>query len=229
MKAWKNRSLKDLTIKKNGIVYNEEWKGIEYFEGLYMISSFGRVKSLERVKSIIRKGYPVDLFIKERILGQYLDGGGYPGVKITKDCRVSWFHTHRLVGKYFIPNPNSLKEINHLYGDKENNFYLDLEWSTKSDNIKHAFKTGLSRSKFQNFGKDNPKSKPVSQYSIDGIFIKTFAGQAEAERETGADQGVIWRVCNGLGNTAGGFKWKYAKGFGLGRRGGNIYEIKDKK
>jgi hypothetical protein len=229
MKPWENRSLKNLSTKWNGQLYVEEWVNIVDFEEMYMISSFGRVKSLERIKSIIRKGHPVDLYIKERIVGQFLDGGGYPGVKISKEGKPHWYHTHRLVGMHFIENPQNLPEINHTKGKKEDNRKWKLEWSTKSDNIKHAFRMGLNRSLFQNFGKENPKSKPVSQYSKDGTFIKTFAGQSEAERETGTAQASIWRVCNGVSKTAGGYVWKYAKGFGLGRKGANIHEKKIKK
>lgn len=227
MKPWQNRSLENISIVVDSELRIEEWVDINGFIDMYMISSFGRVKSLERTISIVRKGHPVEMYIKERIVGQYLDGGGYPGVKIN-NRKVYWFHTHRLVGNHFIPNPENLPEINHKKGVKTDNYVWELEWSTVSYNRKHAFDIGLGRSSFQNFGKDNPKSKPVSQYTKEGDFIKTFAGQADAERELGVDQASIWRVCNGRNATAGGFIWKYAEGFGLGRKGGNIYEIKEK-
>jgi len=228
MNHWQNRSLENLSAIVDGKVYQERWVDIIGFEGRYMISSFGRVKSLKREKHIVRKGHPVILFLKERILGQYLDGGGYPQVTISND-KPYCHHVHRLVGIHFIPNPLNLPEINHKKGVKTDNMDISLEWMTLSENRKHAFLIGLSNSKFQNFGAENPKSKPVSQYTKDGVFIKTFSGQSEAERETGADQATIWRVCNGILKTAGGFCWKYADGFGLGRKGGSIYEIREKQ
>ena len=228
MKPWQNRSLKDLAKIIDGELRIEEWKFIDGFEGKYMISNFGRIKSLKRIKPIIRKGHPVNLHIKERIIGQFLDACRYPGVKIHNEVPY-WFHTHRLVGIHFIDNPDNLPEINHKWGDKEDNCKWHLYWCTKADNLKHAFKIGLKKSKFQQFGSGNPKSKPVSQYNKDGTFIQTFAGQQEASRITGINQSQIWHICNGKGYTAGGFIWKYADGFGLGRRGGSIYEIKGKE
>lgn len=50
---------------------------------------------------------------------------------------------HRLVGKYFIPNPENKPEINHMDGVRNNNHYLNLGWTTASENQKHAYATGL--------------------------------------------------------------------------------------
>ena len=50
-----------------------------------------------------------------------------------------WYYSHRLVAIHFIDNPNNLKEINHIDGDKLNNYYTNLEWSTRKLNIKHRF------------------------------------------------------------------------------------------
>jgi len=45
---WKNRSLKDLSEIIDGVLYKEEWKYIPEYEGLYQISSFGRIKSFPK-------------------------------------------------------------------------------------------------------------------------------------------------------------------------------------
>ena len=51
------------------------------------------------------------------------------------------FSIHRLVAEYFIPNPDNLPVVNHLDGNKLNNDYTNLEWTTYSGNWYHALRT----------------------------------------------------------------------------------------
>ena len=51
---------------------------------------------------------------------------------------------HRLVALNFIPNTDNKTDVNHIDGNKHNNHYTNLEWVTRSENIKHAFNNGLN-------------------------------------------------------------------------------------
>lgn len=55
---------------------------------------------------------------------------------------------HRLVATAFIPNNDNLPEVNHINGNKQCNWVGNLEWCSKSDNIKHALDTGLMKTKY---------------------------------------------------------------------------------
>lgn len=68
---------------------------------------------------------------------------GYLSVEFIKDGKRKRFKVHRLVAMEFIPNPLNRTEINHIDGNKSNNSVENLEWSTRSDNLKHAYATGL--------------------------------------------------------------------------------------
>lgn len=128
MRPWRNTSLEVLQEVYEGVLYIEEWKDVKGYEGLYQVSTFGRVKSfVVSPKGRIRKGVPAL---------------GYPQVQL-KGYGDGTFETekiHRLVAKEFIPNPDNLPEVNHKKGDRGDCRFWMIEWSTPSDNVKHAYR-----------------------------------------------------------------------------------------
>ena len=60
-------------------------------------------------------------------------------------------------------------------------------------------------------GKRNGKrsGKPVSQFTLEGKFIKTYSSTHEAERQTGIGHSHISECCNGKLKKVGGYVWKY--------------------
>lgn len=150
MEHYKNYSLENIIEEINGIVYVEQWKPINGYELLYSISNFGRVKALAAIKT---HGKNI-CKCKEKILKQGIVRGGYCCVKISNGFDSKNFSVHRLVAKYYIPNPNNLPEVNHLFGLKCDNRETQLEWVTKAQNMKHSVENG-----FHPKGEKNGRSK----------------------------------------------------------------------
>lgn len=71
------------------------------------------------------------------------DGKGYYFVSLYKDGKRKNFRIHQLVAEYFIGNPYNLPQVNHIDGNKKNNHYVNLEYVSASENIQHAYNTGL--------------------------------------------------------------------------------------
>lgn len=117
----------------------ETWKTISGYEGRYEVSDMGNVKSL----SFPENGYV------ERIRKNTINNCGYVCVNLCKDGRVKRELLHRLVAIAFIPNINNKPQVNHINGNKTDNRIENLEWNTRSENVRHSIKTGLKR----DFGK----------------------------------------------------------------------------
>ena len=117
----------------------EIWKDIKGFEGLYQVSNFGRVKSVDRLVD----GSRGKRKIKSRIMKEYKNQFGYCMISLSKYGKSKQYSIHRLVAEEFIPNISELPQVNHIDGNKENNRADNLEWITNRDNVIHAYKNNL--------------------------------------------------------------------------------------
>jgi hypothetical protein len=179
----------------------EVWKDVVGIEDGWMVSNFGRVKSKEKiVKQISRWGKLMEKPYPEKLIKPQIDKG-YCFINAKGKKAI-----HRLVAIAFIPNPENKPQVNHKDGNKLNNNHWNLEWATASENMKHAFKNGLC---IPIKGADNKRSKPVLQYSMDGIMIKEFAGARDAARVLSLGQPSIWKALSNHQKQAHGFIWKY--------------------
>ena len=107
----------------------EVWKDIEGYEGLYQVSSCGRVKGLGNGKSNNSK---------ERILKANKIRGCYLQVGLFKEGKRKHFLVHRLVANAFLPNPENLKYVNHKDENPKNNYVSNIEWCTFQYNIDYS-------------------------------------------------------------------------------------------
>lgn len=135
---------------------NEYFKELKGFEGLYVISNYGTIASNDKIvknRSGFRK-------VKGKTLKPKIDKYGYFRIGLTKDGNQKYYFVHRLVAETFIPNINNYPIINHKDGNKKNNYINNLEWCTQSENVKHAYNTGLKIGKgAKHKGASNPNVK----------------------------------------------------------------------
>ena len=182
----------------------EVWKDVHEYEGLYKVSSFGRVKRITTNKL--------------RLAGN--NGMGYLFIPLCKNGIVKNHYIHRLVAIHFVPNPKKKSTVNHKNGIKSDNNITNLEWCTQSENSQHGFDTGLI---CQKKGAENSNSKPVIQYDLDGNKLNEFISITEASMHTGIYASNIGLACSKRVLRAGDFQWRYKHQFkdvsSIGKKG----------
>lgn len=170
----------------------EIWKDVEGWEGKYFISNHGRFKSIG------------GKYRKQKPNGDITFGAkdifGYRIATLRRPPKIRiMIRIHTLVGNAFIKKKESLIKlcINHKDGNKENNYYENLEWITSAENIKHAVDTGLMDLK----GEKHWNSKLTKQKVIEmrelrkmGMTYQSIANQFSVERRQASDviRGVNW-------------------------------------
>lgn len=123
----------------------EIYKDIKNYEGRYMISNYGNVKSLERTCD---NKYNKNRIYRECIYKPSICTGGYLYVSLTDlNNKKKRIRVHRLVADAFITNIDSKIDVNHKDGNKKNNHVDNLEWVTRSENLSHAYKMKLRSKK----------------------------------------------------------------------------------
>ena len=113
----------------------EIWRPVVGYEGLYEVSSYGRVRSMDRY--VKYSNGRINLH-KGRILSPGKDTNGYLQVILTCNGKHKSIKVHRLIVQAFIPNPDNLLEVNHKDEDKTNNSVDNLEWCTRKYNINYG-------------------------------------------------------------------------------------------
>lgn len=189
----------------------EIWKDIKEYEGLYQISNFGNVRSVDRVVRC-NTGYAN---IKGKLLKPTLTKKGYYKASLSKNSKEKKFFIHRLVALHFLENPFNKEQINHIDGNKINNRYDNLEFCTNYENYVHAKRTGLidKNVRIQQAIKMGEKNrKPIAQFTKDGKFVKEYISIIEASRQTGLSHQNISNCLSPnqkKSKSAGGYVWKY--------------------
>lgn len=114
---------------------HEEWRDIEEYEGLYQVSSFGRVRGLDRVitcKNGMKKP------IKGKILKQQKNRYGYWVVNLSKNRHHQYCGVHRLVAMAFLHKESWQDRVNHKDEIKSNNNIDNLEWCDAKYNANYG-------------------------------------------------------------------------------------------
>lgn len=155
-------------------------KSIKGYEGLYSITKSGKVWSHRSNRYI--KCSPTTR--------------GYRKVALCHKGEVTTKFVHRLVMESYKPTLNQGLDVNHIDGDKVNNNLSNLEWCTRSENIKHAFRLKLSC----NEGVKHSQSK------LTELDIRYIRLSPRSNVELGKLYGVVHQT---ISNVRNGWSWNH--------------------
>lgn len=188
----------------------EVWKDVPDFEGLYLVSNMGRIKSLDRDTKYQRRKDSVAIF--RSFKGQIIKASKYGEYLI---CHLKRNRTqkavkyHRVVCSVFHPNPNNLPEVNHINEIKTDNRADNLEWCTRRYNATWGTAVERLRTALIN---NKGNSVVVYQFTLNGDFVAKYPSANEAGRVTGIEPVNILSVCNNKkSSSAGGYLWSYTQ------------------
>lgn len=166
----------------------EQFNRVQGYNGKYLVSNLGRVKSLKR--NIILK---VDTQNKM----------GYERVTLSKGGNTLRYSVHRLVAEAFLPNPDNKPHINHIDNNPSNNRVDNLEWCTHSENMIHAHEQGrLTNIKASNAAIEVNKSRHTHLYEerLGDRFIEYFPAssldQTGRKKKSGSAVAYICEGCS---------------------------------
>lgn len=165
----------------------ETWKAIKGYEDRVEVSNTGKIRS-------IRTNH--GKYQQKELKSFFSTTCQYPMVQITKNNVTRKYLIHRLVAEAFVDNPHSKKEVNHIDGNKLNNNAYNLEWVTRSENMKHAHETGLKEanrrighksgisSKYHNVSWDKARNKWKVTIKDGGkpLYQKRFDNELDAAK-----------------------------------------------
>lgn len=210
----------------------EKWEDITGYEGLYQVSNFGNVKSIKRFHNTKTGGYIQNEHILKPVKTYRLNTNKagnteYLKVSLCKNGNSKTFLLHRLVANAFIPNLYNKSYVNHKNGNGFDNRAENLEWVTTSENINHAWRTGLMNDSTRKSMSEKAKLRTGNKNSCwrgyidiykDGELVTQVTTLKDAEawivantERTKAHIGNISRVCNGTLKQCYGYVFKYSK------------------
>ena len=160
----------------------EKWADIAGYEGLYQISTFGRVKSFCRKSASI---------LKPNVLR-----GGYLYVNLYKNHKKKICTIHRLVAEAFVPNVFGKPQVNHRVGCKFNCHVSNLEWATGSENERHAVETGLFPTGENNW-QASLTNEQVEWCRAMYVPFDAKKGIAALARQLGKERSAVYRAVHG--------------------------------
>lgn len=169
----------------------EEWKEINGYEGYYEVSNMGNVRTMDRI--IYKSDGSYQTYKSRPLKVAYNKRNNMYVVYLSLNGKKKCISVHRLVAEAFCynDNPEIKTTVNHIDGDRSNNKANNLEWTSYSENLQHAYDT-LKRPHNKAI-KKNRKCITINKITNEKKEHKSIA---EASRYTKISETQLRRIAN---------------------------------
>jgi hypothetical protein len=150
----------------------EIWRDVKEYEGIYVVSNTGKVKSLNR--SIYNPGTKKNMNVSGRILSPKKDKDGYFLVNLSKFGKSKMHRISILVAKSFLENEENLPIVDHIDRNRSNNNLKNLRWVSHSKNINNSDRWNSSHSKYNGVYKSRNKWMSRIRIKNKSVYLGTF-------------------------------------------------------
>lgn len=190
----------------------ERWKEVRGYEGMYMVSDQGRMRSCDRVSADITGKTKKYTGV---VLKQAHNKSGHAYVHLKKGGCYEKKYVHRAVAEAFVVNdrPDSYNEVNHLDSNPMNNVYTNLEWTDHYGNMHHALEKGRFNRTPEWVG-NLRKTNEITGKAVIGECVKTgkvvrYLCLNDCAADGFEPSSVCW-CCKNKRKTHAGYRWRYA-------------------
>lgn len=183
----------------------EIWKPVVGWEDYYMVSSLGRVKSLDRTYITNNRWGKMMRLHKGEILKPRKNDDGYLEVTLYKNGVRKIYKIHRLMCLAFLPNPHNLPEVNHKNKIRD----FNLIWFNQDGSI-DIEKSNLEwcDRKTNNLNREYKKTKQILQLTKSGKLVKKWNSVKEITQTLNTTKSNIWQCIKGKSKSALNSVWK---------------------
>lgn len=159
----------------------EEWRDVVGYEGLYMVSNEGRVKSLARV---VPQSWTGHTTVKERILAPRINSNGYYCAGINRDKKRKIEEYHKLVAFAFLGARPKGKQIDHINRNKTDNRAVNLRYVSMSANLRNSEKCDKSRSRFTGVYRSKARVNwsAYIRHNNKDVYLGSYAKETDAAK-----------------------------------------------
>lgn len=157
---------------------NEQWKDVPGYDGDYIVSNLGRVKSFKWGIEQVKHCAPND--------------AGYPVASLYRNNRLKRHRVHILVAELFVGHqPSPIHQVNHIDRNRGNPIWTNLEWVTPAGNSEHSIE-------FMSRGERHATAK-LTDRQVDEIRKRALAGESQTSlaRAFGIAQSHVWKLVRG--------------------------------